>query len=404
MKLFRTLAVAAALFFLFVIGNAQETYFGKNKVHYKKFDWHYIQTEHFDIYYYQNGYELAKFAAASLESAYVQVRKSLNYDVRKRVPIILFLSHNDFQQTNVTPELIEEGVGGFTESFKNRVVLPFMGNYEDFRHVLHHELTHAMIFDMLFANPFGSILSRQAFFRIPLWFAEGYAEYSSRFGMDPFADMVLRDATINNYLQPLEYVGGFLAYKQGQSALTYLAQKYGEEKISEIISKGKVNLSMDRAMKAAIGQSMSAFNDEWVKAQKKIYWPELNLRKEPRDFAKQLTNHEKDGSNFNEHPSFSPTGNEIAIFTDRSDFTEVYLISATDGKRIKKILKGERTGDMESLHSYVSGLSWSPDGTKIALVTKSKGEDALTIFKVKGGVEKRYKFGMDGLYSPAYSP
>ncbi|MGE5693155.1 MAG: BamA/TamA family outer membrane protein [Candidatus Zixiibacteriota bacterium] len=404
MKLFRTLATVAALLFPFAIGSAQETYFGKNKVHYKKFDWHYIQTEHFDIYYYQNGYELAKFAASSLESAYVQVRKSLNYDVRKRVPVILFSSHNDFQQTNVTPELIEEGVGGFTESFKNRVVLPFMGNYEDFRHVLHHELTHAMIFDMLFANPFGSILSRQAFFRMPLWFAEGYAEYSSRYGMDPFADMVLRDATINNYLQPLEYVGGFLAYKQGQSALTYLAQKYGEEKISEIISKGKVNLSMDRAMKAAIGQSMSAFNDEWVKAQKKIYWPELNQRKEPREFAKQLTNHEKDGSNFNEHPSFSPTGNEIAIFTDRSDFTEVYLISAADGKRIKKILKGERSGDMESLHSYVSGLSWSPDGTKIALVTKSKGEDALTIFKVKGGVEKRYKFGMDGLYSPAYAP
>ncbi|HXF49563.1 MAG TPA: BamA/TamA family outer membrane protein [Verrucomicrobiae bacterium] len=404
MKLFRTLALAAALCFPFAIGSAQETYFGKNKVHYKKFDWHYIQTEHFDIYYYQNGYELAKFAASSLESAYVQVRKSLNYDVRKRVPVILFLSHNDFQQTNVTPELIEEGVGGFTESFKNRVVLPFMGNYEDFRHVLHHELTHAMIFDMLFANPFGSILSRQAFFRIPLWFAEGYAEYSSRYGMDPFADMVLRDATINNYLQPLEYVGGFLAYKQGQSALTYLAQKYGEEKISEIISKGKVNLSMDRALKAAIGQSMSAFNDEWVKAQKKIYWPELNQRKEPREFAKQLTNHEKDGSNFNERPSFSPTGNEIAIFTDRSDFTEVYLISAADGKRIKKILKGERSGDLESLHSYVSGLSWSPDGSKIALVTKSKGEDALTIFKVKGGVDKRYKFGMDGLYSPAYSP
>ncbi|MCI0330112.1 MAG: BamA/TamA family outer membrane protein [candidate division Zixibacteria bacterium] len=404
MKLIRTFTVAAALLFLFAVGSAQETYFGKNKVHYKKFDWHYIQTEHFDIYYYQSGYDLAKFAAASLESAYVYVRKSLNYDIRKRVPVILFLSHNDFQQTNVTPELIEEGVGGFTESFKNRVVLPFMGNYEDFRHVLHHELTHAVIFDMLFANPFGSILSRQAFFRIPLWFAEGYAEYSSRFGMDPFADMVLRDATINNYLQPLDYVGGFLAYKEGQSALAYLAQKYGEEKISEIISKGKVNLSMDRAMKAAIGQSMSQFNDEWVKAQKKIYWPELNLRKEPREFAKQLTNHEKDGSNFNERPSFSPTGNEIAIFTDRSDFTEVYLISAADGKRIKKILKGERSGDMESLHSYVSGLSWSPDGTRIALVTKSKGEDALTIFKVKGGVERRYKFGMDGLYSPSYSP
>ncbi len=400
----RLAAALLAVILLVVLGEAQETYFGKNKVHYKSFDWHFIQTEHFDIYYYQNGYQPAKFAAASLESAYVEVRKSLNYDVRKRVPVVLFLSHNDFQQTNVTPELIDEGVGGFTESFKNRVVLPFMGNYEDFRHVLHHELTHAVIFDMLFSNPFGSILSRQALFRLPLWFAEGYAEYSSQHGIDPFADMVMRDATINNYLQPLDYVGGFLAYKEGQSALTYIAQKYGEEKIPEILSKGKVNLTIDRALKSSIGQGLGAFNDEWVKAQKKIYWPELNLRKEPKDFSKQLTNHEKDGSNFNEHPAFSPTGNEIAIFSDRSDYTEVYLISAADGKRIKKLLKGERSGDLESLHSYVSGLSWSPDGTKIALVTKSKGEDALAIYRVKGGLEKRYKFGMDGMFSPAYCP
>ncbi len=222
--------------------------------------------------------------------------------------------------------------------------------------------------------------------------------------MDPFADMVLRDATIHNYLQPLDYVGGFLAYKQGQSALAYLAQRYGVEKIAEILSKGKVNLSIDRAMKASIGQSLEQFNDAWVKAQKKIYWPELNNRKEPHEFSKQLTHHDKDGSNFNERPAFSPAGNEIAIFTDRSDYTEVSLISASDGRRIKKILKGERTGDMESLHSYVSGLTWSPDGTRIALVTKSKGEDALTIFKVKGGKEKRFKFGMDGMFYPAYSP
>lgn len=32
---------------------AQEPYFGKNKVQYKSFDWHFIQTENFDIYYYQ---------------------------------------------------------------------------------------------------------------------------------------------------------------------------------------------------------------------------------------------------------------------------------------------------------------------------------------------------------------
>ncbi len=35
---------------------AQDTYFGKNKVRYKKFEWDYIQTRHFDIYFYDDIY------------------------------------------------------------------------------------------------------------------------------------------------------------------------------------------------------------------------------------------------------------------------------------------------------------------------------------------------------------
>ena len=33
--------------------------FGKNKVQYEQFDWSFIKTEHFDIYYYNEGKEQA---------------------------------------------------------------------------------------------------------------------------------------------------------------------------------------------------------------------------------------------------------------------------------------------------------------------------------------------------------
>ena len=148
-------------------GNAQEPYFGKNKVQYETFDWYFIRTGSFDIYFYRDEYHLAKFAADVLEDAYLKVREELRYDLRKRVPVIIYNSHSDFQQTNVIPYLIEEGVGGFTEVFKNRIVVPFTGSYEDYRHVLHHELTHAVTFDMLYGNMAGSLLSQQYLFQLP---------------------------------------------------------------------------------------------------------------------------------------------------------------------------------------------------------------------------------------------
>ena len=36
--------------------------FGKNIVQYEEFDWKYIQTAHFDIYYYGDQISLAEFA------------------------------------------------------------------------------------------------------------------------------------------------------------------------------------------------------------------------------------------------------------------------------------------------------------------------------------------------------
>jgi Tol biopolymer transport system component len=383
----------------------QEIYFGKNKVQYDRFDWSFIESDHFDIYFYEGGYELALFSAAVLESAYVEISQQLNHRLSKRVPLILYQSHNDFQQTNVTGGLVEESMGGFTESFKNRMVLPFTGSYEDFRHVLHHELTHAVTFDLLYGNVFGSLLSRRYMYRQPLWLAEGFAEYSSRHGWDSFSDMFMRDAVIHDYLVPLEWVGGFLAYKEGQSAVLYLVEKYGEEKISEILHKSMSELSTDNGMENAIGNNSTKFFEDWQRRLRKTYWPEISIREEPRDFAKYLTDHTKDGSFYNERPAFAPTGNRLAFFTDRSDYTEIRIISGVDGKLIQKVLKGAKSAEFESLHSYNSGMAWSPLGDQLAFVSKSHGKDALVIYSVEEKkTVKRWRFDFTTMRSPAWSP
>ncbi len=299
-------------------GQAQEEYFGKNKVQWKDFDWEFLQTPHFDIYFYQDSYKLAKFSAAVLESALVAISDQLNYRIKKRVPVFIYKSPNDFQQTNITNQLLGEGTGGFTEIFKNRMVMPYNGSYEDFRHVLHHELTHAVTFDMLYGGAIGSLTSR-SLFQMPLWLSEGYAEYSSRNGWDYWADMVMRDAIISGYAPDVQFLGGYLAYKQGQLAIKYIVDTFGIEKVGELFKKGKVYLAMDKAMKRSIGLDQKEFSENFLKYCRKLYWPEIAKRSEAKEIARQLTDHTKDGSYFNERPAFSPAGDRLAIFTDKTD-------------------------------------------------------------------------------------
>ena len=53
---------------------AQTQYFGQNKIQYENFDWRYIQSEHFDVYFYEGGYDIARFTAEEAESAYVKIK------------------------------------------------------------------------------------------------------------------------------------------------------------------------------------------------------------------------------------------------------------------------------------------------------------------------------------------
>src|SRR6266850_598391 len=106
-------------------------YFGRNKVQYTDFDFKVIQTEHFDVYYYDRERIAALDAARMAERSYARLSKVLNHEFRERKPIILYASQSDFMQTNAT-EVSSEGTGGVTDFARNRAVMPFTGAYSDF--------------------------------------------------------------------------------------------------------------------------------------------------------------------------------------------------------------------------------------------------------------------------------
>src|SRR5438093_1235100 len=64
------------------------TIFGKNKVEYKDFDWKFIQSPHFDVYFYQGGRELAEFCADHAEAALDSIERVMKYDITNRIAIL----------------------------------------------------------------------------------------------------------------------------------------------------------------------------------------------------------------------------------------------------------------------------------------------------------------------------
>jgi Tol biopolymer transport system component len=405
-KVYSVAAIWSVLFALALVATPRAfgQNFGKNHVQYKEFKTKFIQSEHFDIYFDEGGLAIAEFVAEVAEQSYKEIKDDFRYELGSRITIIVYNSHNDFQQTNVQIAPPEESVGGFTEFFKNRVVIPYEGNWEKFRHVIHHELAHAVMLQMVYGSGVQSIITGLARLQLPLWFVEGLAEYESR-GWDTESDMFMRDAALNGYIPEIPYLNGFLAYKGGQSVLYYISQKYGGEKIGEMLGKIKINKSLDRGIRSSIGMSLEDLNKRWQKHLKKEYWPDIAGRQEPDEMARQLTDHTKYRNFINNSPALSPNGDKIAFLSDKSDYFDIYLMSAIDGKIISKLVSGQKTGDLEELHWLRPGIAWSPDSKYIAFAAKAGGEDALNIVDVKKRkIVRSMKFGLDGVFSPAWSP
>ncbi|HCR18126.1 MAG TPA: hypothetical protein DIU35_11645, partial [Candidatus Latescibacteria bacterium] len=384
--------------------SAQE-YFGQNKVTYDDYNWHFIETEHFILYFDKDSQPAAEFCAKEAERSLVRLEKDLKYTLKSRYPIVIYNSHNGFAVSNILPQESSEFTGGFTEFAQGRVVIPYTGSYADFRHVIHHELAHVVTLEMWTGGGWlGAMMSQSAAIP-PLWVAEGVAEYLSQGGWDNAADNFMRHATITGYVPPIMALNGPFAYKGGQSVFMMIDETYGKDKVAEFISAFRSARGVDKAMKSSIGVGLEELDEKWQLWLKRQYWNEINLHNEPEEVAKRLTDDFEGGGFYNISPSFSPQGDKIAYVTERQGTFDIYLMSAIDGQDLGRLVEGERSSAFESMFVLRPGITWSPDGKRIAFAAKSKNKNTLYILDVRRKkIKKRFKFDLDGLFEPSWSP
>tara|TARA_B110000467_G_C18335614_1_gene497372 strand:- start:1675 stop:4803 length:3129 start_codon:yes stop_codon:yes gene_type:complete len=393
--------------------------FGKNIVQYSTFDWHYIQTEYFDIYYYDTQVN-ADYVAAESKNAYNRISKAIGWELTNRIPIIIYNSHNDFQQTNVIDMYMPEGVGGVTELYKNRVVIPYDAEHKKFKDVLNHELVHAFINDYLYKGN-AINMQDQNIKPIPLWMNEGLAEFLTE-SWSTESDMWIRDLVINGEQLPtFNQLNGYLAYRGGQSIwkfiievldVSYLTKETNAPTIIASIFRSISNGGdLNEAFKNNINLNLEELEEEWQKYLKKQYWVDINDRDYIEDIATPLFNQKKINANYSIAPSVSPDGLSLAFYSNHDGVMSLYIIPADcqqcEKKSFKKLLKGEMSTEFEELHILRPGITWNPKSTKVMVAVKSRSEDAIFIINTKNNKKEKLTFseyGIKAIFQPSWHP
>ncbi len=374
--------------------------YGYNKVDHKELRWGYLDGRHFKVYYYQGGERLALFALGVLEEAYREFEKYFPGALGEgeKIPVLIYVSPKDFQMTNVSPYLVPEGVGGFTEGFKRRIVVPFAGSYAEFRHVLRHELVHA--FQYSYSRGFSSLLYSSP----PLWFVEGMAEFLSQ-GWSVRTEAYMRDLVVNLNLIPLEemdYYGGYIVYRYGEAFFNYVKDVYGEEAVRDFIRFG-ISGNVRVALERITHKNLPEIDEEFAMYIKERVLKAMGTFNFPDD-VKKITSRRRDKSFLNLGTAISPDGSKIAFISDKGGRIGVYVVDLGT-RRIRKVLTAGRSPDFENLHVLKPSLDITADN-RLILVSQGTYSDILHVWDLRRFRRvKKVELGfLDGAHGARVSP
>jgi hypothetical protein len=386
--------------------HAQAVQFGKNKIQYSDFEWRVLSGPNIDVYHYPEEEAVARLALSWAEESFTFLERKFQHHPFRRIPLIVYSSDQHFEQTNVFPGFIPEGVLGFTEYLKRRVALPFRGDYDQFRKTLRHELVHAFQLSKLAEAQDRHPNARGESPQMVHWWTEGLAEYWSG-PQTTEDDMFVRDLVVHGKLPTIRDFTrsySFFSYPVGAELHKYLVQRFGDEYIVRMYEDYRLYDSFEQALQGVLGISIEQLSREWRYALEQRVFPRFAERPPLPIGAQQVI--VESGANFKPAIWKAEADSVPWLFflSPRNGYTNLYRARLDSGERsIETVLEGERSPQFESFHAFESGTDVNQAGI-VALASKYQERDALILWDAtRSKVVGRYQWNdLVGIRSPRW--
>jgi Tol biopolymer transport system component len=359
-------------------------------------NWQVIETDHFRVFFHDGLAGAADRTAEIAEAAYGPVTQLYRYEPDGKVRIIL----KDYNDTaNGAAYFYLDTIEIWTTSLDHDFDL--RGTSDWLSNVVTHEFVHIISlgaarkapqrFPALYLQYFGYQRERDrahiltgypnviasyplATTVIPMWFAEGVAQFqvagARHDSWDTHRDMILRTAVLDDALLSFDEMGTFgkrgfgneFVYDHGFGLVRHIAQEYGDEAIADIcaeVSKWRT-LEIDAAIEAVLGVSAQELHTAWRDTMSRRYNAQIAALGDLQE-GEEVT----DRGFSNIHPSYSPDGLRLAYL---STLDRQYGPHAL-------VVRDLASGEEEVLTAgVVSSISWSPDGERLLFVRKGKAD------------------------------
>ncbi|HNW76517.1 MAG TPA: hypothetical protein PKJ28_06480 [Bacteroidales bacterium] len=350
--------------------NGSQLTFGKSRVQYNDFFWTYYRYDKFDTYFYLNGKELAIYAAEYADKHISEIEKELQSGLDSKMQFIIFNSLSDLKQSNIGlyGDWEYYNTGGVTRIIGGKVLLYFDGNLQHFEEQIRAGIATVILNQMMYGSGVGAQIKNNALFTMPEWYFNGLISYIST-GWNTEIDDLVRDAVLRGNYKKFSRLSGLDAAYAGHSLWRYIALKYGESAIPNIVYMGRLNRNIERGFTYVLNIQFSTLVKEWQEYYQNIYAMQDSGREIP---AGDPLNKRKKANRIYTQIRISPDGRSVAYCYQDLGVYKVFIQDLQTGKKKRVFRGGYRLAERPD-YSYPI-LAWHPSGNVLALLTERKGE------------------------------
>lgn len=379
--------------------NGMQMSFGKNRVQFKEFQWTFYKYDNYDIYFYLGGKELAQYTARYMEENLEEIEDQLDTSLDDKMQFIIYNTLTDLKQSNIGLVQNESyNTGGVTHIIGKKVFLYFDGNHKNFDRQIRAGIAQTIVNQLLFGTSIGSQIKNTSLFPFPDWYMNGLVSYVSE-GWSTKIDNRIKDGILSGRFDKFNQLTGEEATYAGHAFWQYIAEKYGESSISNIIYMAKVSRRLESGFLYILGISFKNLAKESLDHYRARYDSIDNGKEMPDEFIQKKI---KEKTVYDQL-KLSPDGSWAAYTYNRSGKYKVYLKDQVGGKTKKVLREGYRL-DEKIDYSYPL-LAWHPSGKILAIMVERKGEPMMYYYLLdEKKSEKIVLYQFEKVLDFAYSP
>lgn len=348
--------------------NGHQMSFGKNRVQYNNFFWSYYRFDRFDVYFNQEGNELAKYAASLITPELNRLQSVFDYTIEKRIIFIVYNKLTDFRQGNIglITGIDEYNTGGVTRIIDNKVFVYFDGDHNSLQKQIRASIAEILTNELLYGTAVRTNMATSAIINVPEWFHKGLMQYIS----EPWnveIDDITRTNVLSGYYKQFTRLTGEDAANAGHSFWYFVEKTYGSAVIPMILYMTRLSKSVKSGCNAVLGLDMKMLTQEWLAYFQNRYKQEAY---EPTTTAQPLIKKPKKGRIY-QHLRLSPDGKYLAYTTHDMGQYRVFIREIESGET-KQVLKREHKLEQLQDYSYPV-IAWHPSSERLLFIYEANG-------------------------------